>query len=330
VPRYWKSKDSARLGYSPICGNEWRKGICNKPCRTCPNASYVPLSATLLLEHFRGERILGCYPLLDDNTLNFIACDLDNHGANRDPLADLCRLADVCTLQEVPLHALRSKSGNGYHAYLFFNSPVPAWKARLGFFALLQESQVIGDDAELSSFDKLIPDQDTLDGKRFGNLVALPFQGQAAREGHTLFLDPIEFKTPIQNQWEHLQGLRRWTEAALNSLIEEWNLQQTKPASKKSQKGKGDNWITHALAGVTEGSRDDTGIKLAGYFRRKKLPEDVTLQILKFWNERNRPPLEAHEIEKIVNSANRYHEYGDPQDESERIGVSFVGSEESS
>lgn len=327
IPRYWKSKDGTKQGYSPICSNEWKKDICKKPCRTCPNAVYVPLSATLLLDHFRGKQILGCYPLLDDNTLCFIACDLDNHSGDRKPLNDLQRLAEVCFTQDAPLHALRSKGGNGYHGYLFFDAPVPAWKARAVYFALLREAQVIREDAELSSFDKLIPDQDTLDGRKFGNLIALPFQGMAAKKGHTLFLDPeTGFTDPVKDQWEYLKNLTRWTEAGLDQIIKEWGIEKGETRPTTNGNGNAPGWITKALQGVESGARDNTGAKLAGYFRRKTLPDDVTLSILTLWNERNNPPLEACEVEKIVNSVTRYNVAGDPQNEN-RIGISFVSSE---
>ncbi|WP_440310964.1 TOTE conflict system archaeo-eukaryotic primase domain-containing protein, partial [Klebsiella pneumoniae] len=78
---------------------------------------------------------------------------------------------------EVACYVLRSKSGKGYHAYIFFKEAVPAWKARLVLFAILREAGCIGDDAEVSSFDRLFPNQDALSGKGFGNLIALPFQG---------------------------------------------------------------------------------------------------------------------------------------------------------
>jgi len=327
VARYWKSKDGKRAGYSPICSNEWKKDVCQKViqkrCHDCPNASYVPLSATLFLEHFQGKHILGCYPLLEDNTVNFIACDLDDHSGGRNPLSDLRRLYDVCSVQEVPLHALRSKSGKGYHAYLFFSSPVPAWKARGVYFAILREAQVIGEEAELSSFDKLIPDQPNLEGKKFGNLIALPFQGQAVKHGHTLFLDPIEFKTPVEDQWEHLQTMRRWTEADLDRLIEEWNLTIDETQKNKNESGNPAGWITQALRGVVEGARDDTGMKLAGYLRRKAIPDDIAFEMLNLWNTRNQPPLEPYQIKKLISSASRYSEHGDGANGRPGIKVSF-------
>jgi hypothetical protein len=182
---------------------------------------------------------------------------------------------------------------------------VPAWKARAVYFALLQEAGVIGDDAELTSFDKLIPDQDDLQGKKVGNLIALPFQGKAAQKGHTLFLDPqTGFIKPYADQWSLLGTAVKCSETDLDRLISEWRLKRHEARS--GGNGNPPGWISEALNGVVEGSRDDTGAKLAGYFRRKRLPEDVILQLLLLWNERNKPPLQEHEVEKIAQSVSRY------------------------
>jgi hypothetical protein len=227
IPRYWISKDGQRAGYTPLCKNEWEKDICQKPCRTCPNADYIPLSGSLILDHFKGKYILGVYPLLKDNTCHFIAADFDNHQGDRDPLADVKEFYEVCQIQGIPCYVLRSKSGKGYHAFIFFSSPVPAWKARIVAFALLQEAQVIGDDAELSSFDRLFPNQGRLSGKGFGNLIALPFQGIAAKKGHTLLLDPqTGFIEPYKAQWDVLDNVERIPELKLDELIREWNLKR--------------------------------------------------------------------------------------------------------
>ena len=327
VPRYWSSKDGTKQGYSPMCSNEWKEGLCRKPCRTCSHAAYVPLSDALLLDHFKGKHIIGCYPLLSDGTLHFIAADLDNHDGCRDPLKDLLALWELSQVNEVPLHALRSKSGNGIHAYLFFGSPVPAWKARLAFFAMLREAGVIGDDVELSSFDKLIPDQDDLDNKKFGNLIALPFQGNAAKQGHTLFLDPAcGFTKPHPDQWEIQRNLTRWSEAGLDALIAEWSL--TRRDQRKANNGKGNppEWVVEALQGVAAGARDTTGCKLAGYFTDKRIPTDVVVAILSLWNERNNPPLEEVQIQKIVSSISRYQTNG-VHENAQYASIHFVRRE---
>jgi len=43
----------------------------------------------------------------------------------------------------------------------------------------------VGDDAEISSFDRLFPNQDKLpeNGKGLGNLISMPFQGDAGLVG---------------------------------------------------------------------------------------------------------------------------------------------------
>ncbi len=175
-----------------------------------------------------GKHILGVYPLFSDNTCHFVAADFDNHKENRSPVHDVRAFYEICEMQEIPCYILRSKSGSGYHAFIFFEEPVPAWKTRVVAFALLQEAEGIRDDMELSSFDRLFPNQDKLSGKGFGNLIALPFQGKAAKNGHTLLLNPDSgFTTPYKNQWNTLAGIKKNTVSVLDDLITEWNLSQT-------------------------------------------------------------------------------------------------------
>jgi hypothetical protein len=228
VPKFWQSKDGTKTGYTPMCRNEWREGVCQKPCRTCLNADYVPLSEDLLLDHFKGRHILGVYPLLKDATCHFIAADFDNHDGTRDPFKDAKAYVETCQVQELPAYILKSKSGKGYHVYLFFNAPVQAWKARLVAFALLKEAQVIGENVRLSSFDRLFPNQDVLSGKGFGNLIALPYQGEAVKKGNTLFLDPLSgWTTPMPgNLWDVLRSIDPIFEPQLDNLIVQWGLKR--------------------------------------------------------------------------------------------------------
>lgn len=234
VAKYWQSR-SGKQGWSPLCRNEWKKGICQKPCRTCSHASYVPLSDELVLDHFYGKKFLGIYPLTKDNTCHFVASDFDNHNGEPDPLIHIRAVSEVCDVQEIPLYVLRSRSGRGYHAYVFFEDPTPAWKARCVMFALLEESQVARDHDSSTSLDCLFPNQDRLSGKGIGNLIALPFQGAAARLGNTLFLDPdTGFKSPYSDQFSILSNTQRVTETRLDQLIHEWNLTGTRPKAMHS------------------------------------------------------------------------------------------------
>lgn len=80
------------------------------------------------------------------------------------------------------------------------------------------------------------------------------------------------------------------------------------------------HWVTEALTGVAEGERDATGTRLAGYFKGKDLPLDVTITILKDWTVRCQQPPNAREAftpeatEKCVRSVYRY---GEPIEELE-------------
>ncbi len=44
-------------------------------------------------------------------------------------------------------------------------------------------------ELSFSSYDRLFPNQDILPKGGFGNLIALPLQGQAARKGYSCFVD---------------------------------------------------------------------------------------------------------------------------------------------
>ncbi len=79
-PVRWESK-AGRTGYSPACANEWRAGICEKPrikCSDCGHRNLIPLSDETLFDHLAGKHTIGTYPLLTDDTCNFVAVDFDD------------------------------------------------------------------------------------------------------------------------------------------------------------------------------------------------------------------------------------------------------------
>jgi replicative DNA helicase len=87
--------------------------------------------------------------------------------------------------------------------------------------------------------------------------------------------------------------------------------------SPKSVNGEKD-WLSEAMAGVADGSRNATGTKIAGYWINKLSPSD-TLTILKSWNQNNEPPLPEKEMQTIVESVSRYE-----PDKSRSIDLSNV------
>jgi len=81
------------------------------------------------------------------------------------------------------------------------------------------------------------------------------------------------------------------------------------PTTREAMRGSGaqnePGWVTKALQGVGEGERDNTCIKLAGYFRNRQ-PEDVTTSILLDFAAKCNPPLDEATVRKCVKSAYSY------------------------
>lgn len=74
-----------------------------------------------------------------------------------------------------------------------------------------------------------------------------------------------------------------------------------------------DGWITEALRGTSEGGRNDTCARLAGYFFKKGLNSDIVEALLMEWNERNDPPLPIREVRTTIKSIERSHAVGSSQ-----------------
>ena len=68
-----------------------------------------------------------------------------------------------------------------------------------------------------------------------------------------------------------------------------------------------EGWITEALRGVSEGGRNDTCARLAGYFFKKGMTYDIVEALILDWNERNDPPLPMREVKTTLKSIERSH-----------------------
>jgi hypothetical protein len=267
------------------------------------NGNYLPLSSEMLRSHFVGTHIIGIYPIVDNSLCYFLAADFDNHSGGNHPLADVIEYYSACRNANIPTYILRSKSGNGYHAFIFFTESVPARKARLVGSAILREA---GIDPQDSSFDRFFPSQDETNS--LGNLIALPFQGQASENGHTLFLNPQgNFTEPYSDQWEILAGIQKINEIFLDNLITEWGLESNRSACANSG-NREHGWVGRALNGVGEGERNTTTAALTGYYINRGLRENEIADILSMWNMRNRPPMSQNELLQTIASIQATHE----------------------
>ena len=210
-PRRFQSRKTGRAGYSPVCGNEWVPGICEKPrikCSECPHQRFLPVTDEAIQWHLKGDDhgrdfVMGVYPMLPDETCFFLAADFDKTNWQEDVAA----FWETCRQMNLPVALERSRSGKGGHIWFFFNEAVPANLARKMGAHILTETMERRPDVGLDSYDRFFPNQDTLPQGGFGNLIALPLQKRPRESGNSVFLDE-RFRV-FPDQWEFLSSMRR-------------------------------------------------------------------------------------------------------------------------
>jgi superfamily II DNA or RNA helicase len=217
-PRRWENAKTGRKGYAPACSNEWIRGVCEKPrvkCGECPHQAFIAIGDREVLDHLQGRHVMGVYALLEDETCHFLTADFDKESW-RD---DVAAFRETCRAFDAPVGIERSRSGNGAHAWFFFADRVAAATARrMGCF-LLTETMSRRHELSMASYDRLFPNQDTMPRGGFGNLIALPLQHEARRNGNSVFVD--ERYDPYPDQWVFLAGVARMDPARVEALAAE-------------------------------------------------------------------------------------------------------------
>ncbi len=250
---HWQKADGSVSGYTPVCLNEWKPSICYKlqrrKCKDCPHQKYVGLDDYYIDNHLRGNKLYGVYPLLDNNTSYFLAADFDGKNWEK----DILKYYKKCKFFKIPVLIEKSKSGNGGHAWMFFENKYPAFKSRNIGLTILREAGIIDPFSKEDSFDRLFPNQDVLSGKGFGNLIALPLHGKSREKNNTVFLNPENNLKPYEDQWDVLQNVKKISCQNLEKIYNSFNSDvdgEPKKQIKKSASSKLDIVIDkHILIG---------------------------------------------------------------------------------
>ena len=214
----WENESKGKSGYSPVCRNQWQKGLCSIPkipCSKCENKSYASLDEEIIENHLRGNIVVGIYPLYPDETCWFLAIDFDE----ADWQNDISTLRDVCTDHKIPVAVERSRSGNGCHLWFFFENRMPAALARKFGTALLTCAMCRRHEIRFKSYDRLFPSQDTMPKGGLGNLIALPLQKSARKNSNSEFID--ENFRAYDDQWAFLASIQKLSQNGLDHLIME-------------------------------------------------------------------------------------------------------------
>lgn len=206
-------------GYSPAYEFDWSEFMSHRAkggtMHNFKNKQKLPLTKEVIKNHLLGKYTVGIYPLLENNDCNFIVADFDKKNWKQD-----CRnFVKTCLNYKVPVYLERSRSGNGVHAWIFFEQSYPAEKIRKLVFELLREALNISEFQKEISFDRLFPNQDILPKGGFGNLIALPLNGKSIEQNNTVFIGLQSLK-PIKDQWKVLENIKRVSIEKLDLLLD--------------------------------------------------------------------------------------------------------------
>ena len=204
--KLWKNPINSKSGYAPVF---------------TLNSGFA-LNDSVIKQHLIGKETIGIYPLLHNNTVYFLAIDFDRENWLKESLS----LIEAANKYSLPCYLERSKSGNGSHVWLFFETEIPAWKARqLGKYLL---SKVLSTSHK--AFDRLFPSQDEHSGKGYGNLIALPLQGEYLNHGNSSFIDLNG--SAYEDQWAYLNSLVKISASDIDKILNSVEIIQPKPRTR--------------------------------------------------------------------------------------------------
>lgn len=233
-------KSTGEVNYYTQCYNFWKPGCPRMngskiKCQDCKRQAYKKLERQQIMAHLWGASeeatdVIGVYPLLEDETCRFIVFDFDNHEkdaekrdfANTDDTwkEEVDALREICVINGIDPLVERSRSGRGAHLWIFFQKKTEASLTRKFGDALLRRG---AESVNLKSFrfyDRMLPMQDHLSPGSIGNLIALPLQGQALKEGNSAFVD--ENWNAYPDQWKILLSKPRLSKEFIEDKIKEW------------------------------------------------------------------------------------------------------------
>ena len=225
---------TGKHGYYTQCDNFWKAGLCGKKdgkntkCQSCPNQKYKPLTGDVIYAHLTGVKedcsdVVGLYPVWPDETCNYLVFDFDNHDDSSDSVKwqeEANALRAICEINNVPCLVERSRSGKGAHVWIFFEKAINIKKARLFGAALLDKGAESVNQQSFDTYDRMIPAQDKLPEGGLGNLVALPLQGRAVKNGNSVFVD--EKWQPYHDQWSVLKNTGKLSETFIDEKLSSW------------------------------------------------------------------------------------------------------------
>ncbi|MEM9416316.1 MAG: hypothetical protein AAGA29_12690 [Planctomycetota bacterium] len=256
----------------------------------------APLGDVVYLDHLRGRRPLGIYPLVEDRVW-FAAIDLDE--PDPEPVCELVRLGQGLGLNPL-VEVSKSK---GFHLWFFADDN--GWPAaRIRTLLRWMTAEINRPAIEV------FPKQDRLGPEGFGNFIYLPLDGRLVPQSRTVFVEPSRWMPPVQDQWSALASRSRYSADHLKRITTDLDLSEQHlkhgvreiavkqdaaapihdSATQRSGSGYGLPPCARRILveGVTEQQRVAC-FRLAVHLWRIGVPEDLSRVLLGAWAKKNQP-----------------------------------------
>lgn len=187
-----------------------------------------PFTPVVARQHLLGAFTAGVYPLRMDNTVSFLAFDLDiarfalsresrdARGVERvlkQAQVGACQIVDAAA--SLDLECLIEDSGwKGRHVWLFFETPVPAAAARRLAEMLLEAAGALPAEVSVEVF----PKQSRVAEGGLGNLIKVPLGIHRVTSRRSLFVNAAG--RPVPDQLGCLREAPRIPRGRVRSLVE--------------------------------------------------------------------------------------------------------------
>jgi len=198
---------------------------------------HEPLTLKVAENHILGRHTIGVYPLRMDNTVSFVALDLDVAKSAMDKaiarkslwdrvmgkLHGVARKAvDLGAAHELPVY-LEDSGFKGRHAWIFTEGPVPAGVARRCGELLGTLLGPLPEEVAVEVF----PKQTRVKAGGLGNLIKLPLGYHKRTNRRALFLRPDG--APAEDQLELLGSVKKASLRAIHAFIQRVGGPKTSP-----------------------------------------------------------------------------------------------------
>lgn len=239
------------------------------------------LTPAIWEQHLKGEKLIGCTPLINEDKVKWGALDIDVYQ-NSNTIEDILKAVDK---HKLPFVVCRSKSG-GAHVYMFFSEEIPA----ISVIDKLKAYSAFFGQGACEIYPKQPKIGDRKDDSKYGNWINMPYSGnptlQYAFDANKKALDPLQF---IEKANEFKLSKENFDKLDVPKLEKEL-LPEGPPCL---------NYIFEHNAKHSE-SRNVTLSNVAVYLKKANPTE--WKQLIHKFNRKFEEPLEDREVESIINS----------------------------